>query len=128
MHDPLESTRLNTIKPPRLQGPGSGKDAWIAFARDVMEANVGLSDLIDQQSAAIRELKAEVALLKKQIARRKPKGGRPPLDEAKVAAIEADLRSGSLSKRKIAARHRVSTTTITRVADRMDQRRRLAEG
>ena len=126
MHDPLESPDLIQITPPRLQGPGSGKAAWIAFAHQAIDANAGLSDLIDQQAAAIRELKAEVALLKKQIATRKPKGGRPPLDQAKVAAIEADLRSGSFSKRGVAARHRVSATTIKRIADRMDQRRAQA--
>ena len=128
MHDPAEEAGLEKITAPRMTGPGSGKAAWVAFAREVLDANIGLSDLIDRQSATIRELKAEVALLKRQIASRKPKGGRPPLDGAKAAAIEADLRSGAWSKRGIAARHHVSPTTVKRIADRMDQRRRQAEG
>ena len=128
MHDPAEETGLEKITAPRMTGPGSGKAAWVAFAHRAIDANAGLSDLIDRQSATIRELKAEVALLKRQIANRKPKGGRPPLDEAKAAAIEADLRSGAWSKRGIAARHHVSPTTVKRIADRMDQRRRQAEG
>lgn len=128
MHDPAEETGLEKITAPRMTGPGSGKAAWIAFAHRAVDANAGLSDLIDQQFAAIRELKAEVALLKRQIASRKPKGGRPPLDEAKVAAIETDLRSGAWSKRRIASRHHVSATTVQRIEDRMDQRSRQAEG
>ena len=128
MHDPAEETDFEKITAPRLTGPGSGKAAWVAFAHEALGANAGLSDLIDRQSATIRELKAEVALLKRQIATRKPKGGRPPLDEAKAAAIEADLRSGAWSKRRIAARHHVSPTTVQRIEDRMDQRSRQAEG
>lgn len=128
MQDKLEKPDLDVIKAPRTQGPGSGKAAWVAFAREVMHANNRLSDLIDQQASHIRELKAEVALLKAQIASRKPKGGRPALDQAKVAAIEAELRSGAWSKRNIAARHGVSVTTITRIGDRMDQRKRLSGG
>jgi hypothetical protein len=126
MHEPAEETGLEKITAPRMTGPGSGKAAWVAFAHRAIDANAGLSDLIDRQSATIRELKAEVALLKRQIANRKPKGGRPPLDAAKAAAIEADLRSGAWSKRGIAARHHVSATTVQRIADRMDQRRMQA--
>ena len=58
--DPMAGADPATIPPPPLRGPGSGKDAWVAFAREVARSNELLWQAVDQQSAAIRELEAEL--------------------------------------------------------------------
>lgn len=120
--DPLSITEMTTIRAPAAQGPGSGKAAWQAFGLQVIDANEGLTRLIDRQSEVIRDLEAEVKLLRDQIASRKPKGGRPPLASETIDDIERALDTGQ-STRKIAERHRVSAMTVSRVRKRVEARK-----
>ena len=119
--DPLKAYSTSTIHWPPHRGPGSGKAAWEAFAVERVDQCRILNQVIEQQSETIRELNAEVALLRRQIETRKPKGGRPRTPDAKAQAIEAELSQG-YSKRSIAKRHRVSATTVVRIAKRMRER------
>ena len=119
--DPIESYHVTTTTAPPSQGPGSGKAAWVAYAIERAETCATLWGVVDDQTATIKELRAEIELLRNQIATRKPKGGRPPTPDAKVNQIEAELSAGH-SKRSIAARHRVSPMTVVRVAKRMQER------
>ena len=98
---------------------GSRRADWIRHA-DFLR---GVAEL---QRNKIKELNAEIVLLKKQIAERKPKGGRPPIDADKLTRIEAELASGH-SKRSIADRHRVSATTVVRIAKRVEERNALLQ-
>jgi len=119
--DPMETVDRVTSHWPPARGPGSGKAAWVEFARAMAESNGAALDIVDRQSGTIRELQAEIELLRKQIETRKPKGGKPRIDDAKTARIEAELEAGH-SKRSIAARHRVSAMTVVRVAKRVAAR------
>ena len=119
--DPLDDYARNTITRPPAQGPGSGKRAWVDFGLEMSRANATLWQVIDGQSDTIRKLNAEVELLKRQIARRKPKGGRPETPPEVRAAIEADITRG-LSRREVAKLHKVSAMTVQRVAERMAAR------
>jgi hypothetical protein len=125
MHDPADPAKWMTIPRPRFQGPSSGKAAWVEYALAIAGANHGLRRLIDEQSAAIRTLKGEVELLKRQIAERRPKGGRLPLREDKVARIEEEIERGG-TDRGIAGRYKVSHMTVFRIRKRMQQRRLAA--
>ena len=120
--DPLESVTVTPAPamPPR-RGPGSGKEAWIAFAEAEAENGVKLWGMINRQSEVIRELQAEIELLRRQVAKRKPKGGRPRIKDRITAQIEMELASG-LSQRQIAARNGVSAMTVCRIAQRVTQR------
>jgi len=120
--DPMDDVNVTPARPlPPSRGPGSGKAAWVDYALHVHQNSVTLWGIIDDQSATIRELQAEVALLREQIAERKPKGGRPRTDDEKVARIEADLAAG-YSRRQVASRCGVSAMTVTRVAQRVAAR------
>ena len=123
-NDPLESYVTSTIQWPPSQGPGSGKEAWRAFAEGRAAQCDILNTLIAEQSDTIRELNAEITLLRRQIETRKPKGGRPRTDDAKAQAIETELSQGH-SKRSIAKRHRVSAMTVVRIAKRVQERGRV---
>lgn len=125
--DPLDEVNVTPARPmPPSRGPGSGKAAWVEYA--IAQANNGavLWGIIDDQSATIRELQAEIELLRAQIAERKPKGGRPRTPDAKLQRIEADLQAG-LSKREAAKRNGVSAMTVVRVAQRVAARGALAK-
>jgi len=117
----MNTAETTIIRRPPSQGPGSGKAAWVAYANELSSGNHFAFETIDQQSATIRDLQAEIELLWKQIETRKPKGGKPRIDDAKTARIEAELEAGH-SKRSIAARHRVSAMTVVRVAQRVAAR------
>lgn len=119
--DPLETYSTSTIHWPPHRGPGSRKADWIKFAEGRVDQCELLNRVIDEQSDTIRALNAEIALLRRQIETRKPKGGRPRTPDAKAQAIEAELSQG-YSKRSIAKRHRVSATTVVRIAKRMRER------
>lgn len=120
--DPMDSVSVNPATPqPPWRGPGSGKDAWITYARDQADNAAKLWTMIDEQSAVIRELQGEVELLRRQIAERKPKGAKAKLDDAATARIERDLAAG-LSQRKTARKHGVSAMTVSRVARRVAER------
>lgn len=119
--DPLETYSTSTIHWPPHRGPGSRKADWIKFAEGRVEQCELLNRVIDEQSDTIRALNAEIALLRRQIETRKPKGGRPRTDDHKAQAIEAELLQG-YSKRSIAKRHRVSPMTVVRIAKRMRER------
>lgn len=119
--DPMNQVTTGTIRRPPARGPGSGKEAWIEYACRRDDTCDLLFDIVDQQSAAIRELQGEVALLRRQIAERKPKGGKARLDDATTARIERDLAAG-LSQRKTARKHGVSAMTVSRVARRVAAR------
>ena len=89
------SDQINTMKArPSLNGSGSGKANWIAYADRHEEANVSLGDLINEQAEVIKDRDAEIARLQKQIATRKPKGGRPRTSQATIDRIEHSLRQG----------------------------------
>lgn len=106
---------------PRASGQGSGKAAWMSYGIRQAENASTLWGIIDEQSATIKELQAEIELLRTQIETRKPKGGRPRTPDNKAARIEAELEAG-YSKRSIAARHRVSAMTVVRIAKRVADR------
>jgi hypothetical protein len=125
MRDPADDARWTTFPPPRSQGPRSGKAAWVTYALAVADANQTLRELIEEQSAAIRALKGEVALLKRQIAARRPKGGRAPLPEEKTGRIEEEIARGG-TDRGIAARYHVSHMSVFRIRQRMRQRNAAA--
>lgn len=118
---PDEWTGSVQVRVPPASGPGSGKEAWRALALRAIEANEGLMLTVQEQAAALRELKAEVALLRRQIASRRPPGGRDPLPDVKVARIENAIRAGE-STRSIARGFKVSAMTVSRVARRMRER------
>lgn len=120
--DPGERTMKTSVTLPPASGPGSGKEAWRAIALDYMGWNEGLGRLIDEQSATIAELKAEIELLRRQIATRKPKGGKPAVDDETVQRIEVALLAGA-STRQIAQRYKVSAMTVSRIHKRMDSRK-----
>lgn len=82
--------------------------------------------MIERQREAIRERDAEIELLRRQIATRKPKGGRPPVREPVVEQIERDLAAGR-KDRAIAVAYGVSHVTVYRIRRRMQARARLAE-
>jgi hypothetical protein len=72
--DPSLSCTTYTINLPPSVGPGSGKAAWKALAFEELNAN--LTAVIEEQRETIRDLEAELRLLRRQIAARKPKGRR----------------------------------------------------
>jgi DNA invertase Pin-like site-specific DNA recombinase len=115
--DPAEAVTTSTVRFPPAQGRGAGKEAWKALATSTLDANESLSRVIDDQRALIRELQAEVKLLREQIASRKPKGGRERLSDETVDGIERALASGQ-STRRIASTWRVSAMTVSRVKKR----------
>ncbi|UOM34865.1 helix-turn-helix domain-containing protein [Acuticoccus sp. I52.16.1] len=126
MQDPLADTHVTMLSRPPSSGPGSGKDAWRAYAVAMSDGNEYLWSLLEHQSAAIRELTAEVELLRTQIATRKPKGGRPRTPDQTVRRIEASLAEG-LSVREAAARHGVSPMTVARIGQRAKARAQSGE-
>lgn len=119
--DPMDDVSVTEQKWPPSHGPGSGKAAWVAFAHARAKNEQTLWSIIQDQSAAIRDLQAEVDLLRAQIEKRKPKGGRPKLADSRVAEIERDLAAG-YSTRQIASRCAVSAMTVSRVAKRVAAR------
>lgn len=119
--DPAKSVEVYAVPVPPRSGPGSGKEAWIAFAEEIRRAGRQWQDLCKEQSQVIADLQAEVRLLREHIASRKPKGGRPRLPDDKVAAIEVDLQDGA-SMRLVAKRHGVSVMTVSRIAQRAQER------
>ena len=112
------------LKLPPATGPGSGKAAWQAVVLRILDANKGLSVLGREQIVTISELRAEIELLRRRIAARRPVGGRSPLPDEKVARIEAALRARETT-RSIARRFHVSAMTVCRVGKRMRQREAL---
>jgi DNA invertase Pin-like site-specific DNA recombinase len=124
MHDPAERIDWHKLKAPPVTGAGSGKEAWVAFAARCAAANIEAHKLIAEQSAAIKALQGEVVLLKRRIATRKPKGGRPPLPDDVKARLEHEIELGG-SDRVIAGRYGVSHVTVYRVRKRMEQRRQV---
>jgi DNA invertase Pin-like site-specific DNA recombinase len=106
------------LQVPPASGPGSGKDAWMALAWLAVNANRQLRLAIEMQRQTIRELEGEVALLREQIATRKPKGGRDRIADETVSRIEWALDAGQ-STRKIARQFGVSAMTVTRIKKRM---------
>lgn len=124
--DPMDDVTVTAGRAlPPSHGPGSGKAAWVDAALHLNDQAATMWSIIDDQSATIRELQAEVELLREQIAKRKPKGGRPPTDDKKVASIEADLARG-YSRRQVASRCGVSAMTVTRIAQRIEAREKAA--
>ena len=119
--DPMDDVRVTTYRIPPSQGPGSGKAAWVKFARDRMDNEQTLWAIIYDQTATIQELQAEVALLRDQIAKRKPKGGKPKTDDKTIQRIEAAL-AGGMSQRKAARLCGVSAMTVSRIAARVSAR------
>jgi hypothetical protein len=120
--DPMDQVEVIPARrvPPR-GGPGSGKAAWVEFALDQVNNGAALWRVIEDQSATIRALNGEIELLRSQIERRKPKGGRPRTPDDKLQAIEADIARG-LSRREAAKRNGVSPMTVVRVSRRAEAR------
>ena len=123
--DPSDEVQTVTTKWPPSRGPGSGKDARMALAVRLQDKNEGLALLINEQAALIQEQAAEVALLKRQVAERKPKGGRQPMPDGTVDSIEAALATGA-SVRSVAKRHGVSAMSVSRVRKRVKDRAALS--
>jgi hypothetical protein len=120
--DPMDNVIVTqALVMPATTGRGSSKDAWITYAMQMRDNCVTLWSIIDRQSETIRQLNAEIDLLRDQIAKRKPKGGRPRTPDTKVAAIEADIVAG-YSRRQAASRNGVTAMTVTRIAKRMQDR------
>jgi hypothetical protein len=116
------SDQINTMKArPSLNGSGSGKANWIAYADRLEEANVSLGDLINEQAEVIKDRDAEIARLQKQIATRKPKGGRPRTSQATIDRIEHSLRQG-FPMRHIGKQFQVSPMTVSRIKKDMQAR------
>lgn len=120
--DPMDGVAVGTIFFPPSHGPGSGKDAWRAFALNRDQSCNNLLSMVAKQSTVIKELQAEIRLLQEQIAKRKPTGGRPKIGDQRVAEIERDLLAG-YSTRQIAVRCGVSAMTVSRIAARVVARR-----
>jgi len=121
MRDDPADVPTEYIKTPPWRGPGSGKVAWQQYAVELAQSNHSLGNLIDQQSAVIKELQGEIELLRQQIDRRKPPGSRERTPDDKVARIESEIRKGQ-STREIARRFHVSAMTVSRIGKRMRQR------
>lgn len=112
--EPKSDIETHTIKVPPATGPGSGKEAWRALDLWAIEANAGLSATIKEQAEALRDVRAEVEPLRRQIAIRRPPGGREPLADDKVDRIEATIRTGESTRSiasgfKVGSRHRTGT-------------------
>ncbi len=67
----------------------------------------------------------EVELLRRRIAERKPKGGRPPVPQEKVDRVEHDIGAGKRD-RAIAVAYGVSYVAVNRIRRRMAERGRTA--
>jgi hypothetical protein len=120
------ATGLETLKRPPTRGRGSSREAWMEYTYELEVANHGLTDLIRRQSETIRDLEAEITLLRRQIGARKPKGGRPTTAQERVNAVEAELAGGVYTIRAIAVRNGVSPMTVSRISARMAARAALA--
>lgn len=123
--DPGETVKPSGIRMPRSSGPGSGKEAWRQYALHAVDANESLTAVIDDQSAMIATLKAEIELLRNQVASRRPPGAHPRISDDKAARIENALAMGS-STRTLARQFHVSHTTVARIGKRVEQRTALA--
>jgi len=121
MKDPMQDAEVRSFTEPPEHGPGSGKEAWIAFARHAINVNAETWEIIHDQSAVIAELRAEIQLLREQIAARKPRGGRSRIGDDKRAAIEQALTEGR-STRAIGKQLGVSAMTVSRVRKRVEER------
>jgi len=119
--EPNADVETHAVKVPPATGPGSGKEAWRALALRAIEANAGLSAAVKEQEAALRDAHAEVELLRRQIATRRPPGGREPMADDKVSRIENAIRTGE-STRSIARGFKVSAMTVSRIGRRMRTR------
>ena len=115
--DPTEQVVTRQHKFPPSRGPGSGKAAWVAEAMSLQAANESLAEVIEGQAGLIRELQAEVELLRRQIAERKPRGGRARVDDDRVSRIERALEQGG-RVRHVAKAFGVSPMTVSRIAAR----------
>jgi hypothetical protein len=123
----LADIELETFKEPPLRGPRSGREAWIGYARKAADANGGLVRIVAEQAREIAYLRGEVTLLKRRIAERKPKGGKPALAEELVARLEAEIERGG-GDRAIAARHGVSHMTVYQLRVRRRRRQLVGSG
>src|SRR5215210_1783331 len=119
--DPGSRVETIDVRIPPAQGAGSGKAAWIEVARKALEANDSLSGIVKEQRAVIGDLRAEVKLLRDQIASRKPKGGRDPLPDDVIEKIERAFAAGH-STRQIGKAYGVSAMTASRVRKRLAER------
>ena len=108
------------IEPPPMSGPGGTKQAWQAYAINLAKTALEWREVAYINFATIEKLEAENAELRARIASRRPKGGRPPIDDEKAARIRADVEAG-LSRRAVAARHGVSAMTVTRLSRHRDK-------
>lgn len=122
--DPGEQVQAAPVRMPRSSGPGSGKEAWRHYALYLMDANESLAAVIAEQSATIATLKAEIELLRGQVATRQPPGAHPRLSDDKTARIESALARGE-STRTLARQFHVSHTTVARIGKRAERRKAL---
>ena len=134
-YDPAHDEAPSVLIPwPPLSGPGSDKEAWVAFAREVAKGNEEAWEVVDEQAARVASLEAEVAQLRAQLVERQPaapelitlnpaerepaegmpKGSRRKTSEDTKEAIRADLAAG-LSQSQAARRNGVSAMTVSRL-------------
>lgn len=57
---------------PPLTGPGSDREVWVAFAREVALGCEEAREVLDEQSVRIASLEAKLAELRVQLAEREP--------------------------------------------------------
>jgi hypothetical protein len=112
------------VKFPPARGPNSGRANWIALADRLIDANDSMARVVEAQAESIRELEAEVKLLRDRIAARKPKGGRDRTPDETVAKIERALEAKQ-STRRIGETYKVSAMTVSRIRKQMKARKAL---
>jgi hypothetical protein len=72
----MNNVNVRTLTSPPSRGPLSGKWSWISYAQELEQNSEILLGIVDNQTATIRDLQAEIELLKKQIETRNAPPGR----------------------------------------------------
>lgn len=120
--NPREPNNISGTALPTQPGPGSGKNAWRMFAVELGNANVALRQIVIEQNVTIARQLVEITQLRRQVAVRKPRGGKLPVDDHRVKRIEVALLSGAPT-REIGQRYKVSAMTVSRIRKRMHSRK-----
>ena len=133
-----------SVRWPALSGSGGDKEAWVAFVRELACGSEEAWEVVEEQSARIASLEAEVARLRAELVQRasaapgagghgaggrgaargkadagvasadQPDGCRRKTSEQTGEAIRADL-GADLSQSKATRRHGVLAMTVPRM-------------